>query len=72
MPSGGIEPGEGPTDALRGEVREELGLLHRQAGRLVWLRHHKLDSDGRRLSQREEHRVVPVRCLDVIPARRGS
>ncbi len=48
--------------------RSSLLRLRRrcESGPVVGLRHHTFDWDGRRLSQREEYRIVPVRRFDSL------
>ncbi|WP_152047717.1 NUDIX domain-containing protein [Aureimonas psammosilenae] len=57
-PGGGIEQGEEAETGLRRELFEELSLKNVEIGPIVWRRHHIFDWNGRRISQREEYRIV--------------
>jgi ADP-ribose pyrophosphatase YjhB (NUDIX family) len=67
-PGGGIEHGEGEHDALRRELREELGLEVAEGfGAHVWERTHRFPMtrwDG----QRERFYVVRVPAFEIRPA----
>ncbi|TWC00859.1 ADP-ribose pyrophosphatase YjhB (NUDIX family) [Bradyrhizobium macuxiense] len=67
-PGGGSEGDETPEATLRRELAEELGLTAFAHGPAVWRRHHTFNWGGRRISQKEEYRIVHTDRFDPVMA----
>ncbi|HJP70919.1 MAG TPA: NUDIX domain-containing protein [Candidatus Limnocylindria bacterium] len=67
-PGGGLEPGESHEDALRRELREEVGLEVEDVGPCIWTRSHVIPFlDGRWDGQVERFFLVEVDPFEPVP-----
>jgi 8-oxo-dGTP pyrophosphatase MutT (NUDIX family) len=64
---GGLDDSETLEDALRRELREELGLVDFEAGPILWTRREVFRWAGRIVDQRETYVLVNVPAFEVRP-----
>src|SRR5213080_2405009 len=71
-PGGGLEPQEGFEDAVRRELREEIGLIDFHLGPWVWTRRHAFAWNGRWCDQYERFFVATTNNERIRPRSRDD
>ncbi|HUF96939.1 MAG TPA: NUDIX domain-containing protein [Ilumatobacter sp.] len=66
-PGGGLERDESPTDCLRRELREELGLVEVTVGPPLWTREHRIPMTTGHDGQRDTTYLVRIERFDPAP-----
>ena len=68
LPGGGLEPDEDPTDGLRRELHEELGLDDPEIGPYIWTRLHIIPMNTGHDGQRDHVHLVRIERFEPVPA----
>lgn len=68
LPGGGLEPGEDPTEGLKRELDEELGIKDPEIGTHIWTRLHIIPMNTGHDGQRDQIHLVRTKRFDPEPA----